>query len=95
MKPKLNLNMQLKRMDDDFVAFSKKTKEAYKLAPLAFYIATLCDGKRTTGQIAGQIEGVLKKNKLALPFTEDKLIEEVERIINLLSTQGVLLVPTD
>lgn len=95
MKPKLNLNMQLKRIDDDFVAFSKRTKEAYKLAPIAFYIATLCDGKRTTEQIADQIEGVLKKNNLALPFTEDKLIEEVEKIINLLSTQGVLLVSTD
>ncbi len=95
MKPKLNLNLQLKRVDDDFVAYSKKTKEAYKLAPLAFYIATLCDGKRTTEQIADQIEGVLKKNKLTLPFTEDKLIEEVEHIINLLSTQGVLLVSTD
>jgi len=95
MKPKLNLNMQLKRLDDDFVAFSKKTKEAYKLAPIAFYVATLCDGKRTTEQIADQIEGVLKKNKLPLPFTEDKLIEEVESIINQLSTQGVLLVSTD
>lgn len=95
MKPKLNLNMQLKRIDDDFVAYSKKTKQAYKLAPLAFYIATLCDGKRTTEQIADEIEGVLQKNGLEMPFQEDKLIEEVEKIINLLSTQGVLLVPID
>ncbi len=92
MKPRLNVKMQLKRVDNEFFAFSKKDKQAYTLDPLAFYIATLCDGKRSTEEISDRIESVLKQNGFELPFAEDTILEEIEKIVNLLSTKGVLLV---
>lgn len=95
MKPRLNVTLQLKRVDNEFFAFSRKDKEAYKLDPLAFYITAMCDGKTTTEQISDKVEDALKQNGFELPFAEDKILEEVEKIVNLLSIKGILLVSAD
>ena len=91
MKPIINSRIDLKRIGDEFFAYSKKNKEAYKLDPLAFFIATLCDGTHTPEDIADRVTEVLEQNGFKPPAPPDRLSRKVEVVINMLSTKGIVL----
>ncbi|BCU68229.1 hypothetical protein HS7_16660 [Sulfolobales archaeon HS-7] len=56
-------------------------ERTYEVAPVAFYVWNMCDGKRTVSDIANEIVSEVKAESVGEQIDEDKVINSIMVIL--------------